>query len=232
MCVRSGALTTAGHFRFKGIPWLHCAHRWPQGDLSCRMKVDDFEVGDMLGEGAFGTVCKATLRSTGKVYAMKVIEKVHAQRHGGLPQVKNEKDVLIRLDSHPNIVRLHSTFHDADHLYILLEYASGGELFGHIKRLGACHISCARWLTAELVNALEYMHSKGVLHRDLKPENILLDEDGHIKLVDFGSGSPSLAPNAPAPLPVWPSICHSLRVSPARASTATCPYHWSPRPTW
>ena len=62
-------------------------------------------------------------------------------------------------------------------------------LFDGITRLGSCHVSCARWLTAELVNAVEYMHSKGVLHRDLKPENILLDDEGHIKLVDFGSGA-------------------------------------------
>ena len=67
------------------------------------------------------------------------------------------------------------------------QLASGGELFSHIKRLGSCHINCARWLTGELVNVLEYMHGKGVVHRDLKPENILLDDLGHIKLVDFGS---------------------------------------------
>ena len=164
------------------------------------MPLEDFDVGDQVGEGSFGSVCKATLKSTGKAYAVKIIEKVHAQRHGGLPQVKNEKDVLIKLDGHPNIVRLHSTFHDPDHLYIVLEFASGGELFSHIKRLGSCHISCARWLTAELVNALEYMHSKGVLHRDLKPENILLDDEGHIKLVDFGSGSASLSPTKRKPL--------------------------------
>ena len=150
----------------------------------------DFDVGETLGEGAFGSVCKATLKANGKSYAIKMIEKIHAKRHGGLQAVKNEKDVLIKLD-HPNIIKLQSTFHDQDHLYIVLEHASGGELFQHIRRLGACHLSCARWLTAELVNALEYMHSKGVLHRDLKPENILLDDEGHIKLVDFGSGEHS-----------------------------------------
>lgn len=153
-----------------------------------RQSIADFELGEVLGEGSFGSVVQARLKATGKRCAIKVIEKLHAKRHGGAVQVKTEKEVLIKL-SHPNIIRLYSTFHDRDHLYIVLEYAAGGELFRHIKRLGACHPSCARWLTAELVNALEYIHSKAVLHRDLKPENILLDEIGHVKLIDFGSGA-------------------------------------------
>ena len=79
-----------------------------------------------------------------------------------------------------SIVRLHFTLHDAEHLYIGTELASGGELFSHIRRLGTCHLSCARWLSGELVNALEYMHAMRVVHRDLKPENILLDDVGHV----------------------------------------------------
>ena len=148
--------------------------------------IDDYDVGHTLGEGSFGSVILCTHRASGKKYAVKVIEVVHAQRHNGIAQVIQEKKVLIMLD-HPSIIKLHSTFKDADSLYIVLEYCSGGELFGHIKRLGSCHISCARWLTAELVNVLEYIHGRRVLHRDLKPENILLDDLGHVKLVDFGS---------------------------------------------
>lgn len=150
--------------------------------------VDDFEIGEVLGEGSFGAVCEAKLRATGFRFAIKIISKRHARRHGGFAQVKNEKEMLIKLD-HPNIIQLHSTFHDEENLYFVLELASGGELFHLIKRLGSCHVSCARWVTAEMVNALEFMHSKGILHRDLKPENILLDEQGHVKLVDFGSGN-------------------------------------------
>ena len=148
--------------------------------------IDDYDLGHTLGEGSFGSVILCTHRASGKKYAVKVIEVVHAQRHNGIAQVIQEKKVLIMLD-HPSIIKLHSTFKDADSLYIVLEYCSGGELFGHIKRLGSCHISCARWLTAELVNVLEYIHGRRVLHRDLKPENILLDDLGHVKLVDFGS---------------------------------------------
>ena len=150
--------------------------------------IHDYDLGHTLGEGSFGSVILCTHRASGKKYAVKVIEVVHAQRHNGIAQVIQEKKVLIMLD-HPSIIKLHSTFKDADSLYIVLEYCSGGELFGHIKRLGSCHISCARWLTAELVNVLEFIHSKRIVHRDLKPENILLDDVGHIKLIDFGSGT-------------------------------------------
>jgi 3-phosphoinositide dependent protein kinase-1 len=161
--------------------------------LAASMNLDDFELGDALGEGSFGVVYKSRQRSTGKMFAVKtiVIAQIERMRHG-LQQVMTEKKALIRLADptpHPSIIQLHGTFRGSDCLYMVLEYASGGELFGQIRRLGSCHVDCARWLTAELLKALEYMHSKQVLHRDLKPENILLDEVRHLKLMDFGSAT-------------------------------------------
>jgi 3-phosphoinositide dependent protein kinase-1 len=78
------------------------------------------------------------------------------------PQVINEKEALETLNSpgHPNLIRLHAAFRDAQCLYLVLELAPGGELFEHIRRLGACSLLCARWLSAELINALEYMHGR------------------------------------------------------------------------
>ena len=145
----------------------------------------------------------------------------------------NEKKCLILLDSCPYIVKLHSTFKDDENLYLVLEFASGGELFSHIKRLGSCHVSCARWLTAELVNALECMHSKGVIHRDLKPENILLDELGHVKLVDFGSGALGLllaASACPAAL-LPPGTDRRLLRKPPLPARASAPRLAKPHPT-
>lgn len=130
------------------------------------MRIQDFDLGELLGEGSFGTVSEAVLRETGEKFALKMIEVVHIRRQKfGLQQVMTEKKVLIMLEACPNVVRLHSTFKDEDHLYILLERCEGGELFQHIKRLGSCHVSCARWLTAELVNVVEFMHSLNVIHR-------------------------------------------------------------------
>ena len=149
----------------------------------------DFDIDDApLGEGAYGTVHKCVQKSTGRTFAIKciLIAQVRKQRHG-MQQVMTEKAALIALEEHPSVVKLHYTFKDADQLYLVTELATGGALFDEIRRLGSCHISCARWLTAELVNALEFMHAKRIVHRDLKPENILLDDVGHIKLIDFGS---------------------------------------------
>jgi len=150
--------------------------------------INDFVLGELLGEGSFGAVYLGTQRATMHQFAVKVFTIAHISRlHHGIASVMTEKKALVALEAHPSIVNLHFAFKDNDHLYLVLDYASGGVLFDQIRRLGACHINCARWLTAELVNALEFIHSKRIIHRDLKPENILLDDVGHIKLVDFGS---------------------------------------------
>jgi 3-phosphoinositide dependent protein kinase-1 len=179
------------------------------------VRAEDFEIGEQLGEGSFGTVYVCTQTAAeppgthGQTFAIKVLVMASVVRQKyGMQQVMTEKNALIALDGHPSIVKLHFTFKDDDHLYLVLEHASGGALFDEIRRLGSCHLSCARWLTAELVNALEFIHSKGIIHRDLKPENILLDDVGHIKLIDFGSGVPASRPQSAAspcaqPMPRW-----------------------------
>jgi len=118
--------------------------------------LDDFVVGEELGQGAYGAVYSCTHRSSGVAYALKSISIEHATRHGGLEQVANEREALLALNSpgHPNVVRLHAALRDAECLYLVLELATGGELFSHIRRMGACALPCARWLAAELVNAL------------------------------------------------------------------------------
>ena len=153
-------------------------------------KLAEFEVGSQLGEGSYGTVYRCKHIETDRHFALKVFvtaQVLHHKNRYGKQEVMTEKKALIALDGHPSFVRLHFTFQDEDHLYLVIELAGGGALFDEIKRLGSCHVTCARWLTAELVNALEFMHSKRICHRDLKPENILLDEVGHIKLIDFGT---------------------------------------------
>ena len=64
------------------------------------------------------------------------------------------------MPGHPNVIRLHAALRDSQYLYLVLELAAGGELFGHIQRLGACSLLCARWLSAEIINALEYIHGR------------------------------------------------------------------------
>jgi len=87
-------------------------------------------------------------------------------------------------------VKLFFTFQDTQSLYMALESCEGGELFDQITRKGRLSEDEARFYTAEVVDALEYIHSMGLIHRDIKPENLLLTSDGHIKIADFGSVKP------------------------------------------
>ncbi|EMD33614.1 hypothetical protein CERSUDRAFT_56613, partial [Gelatoporia subvermispora B] len=157
--------------------------------LNARTSPDDFEFGRVLGEGSYSEVRLAKHRSTQQEYAVKIIEKVHLVRHEKMPVAMAEKNTLVRLGTgHPGIVRLHWTFQDDWRLYFVLDLARNGELQTRISRLGSLALECSRTYAAQIVDALEYMHSKGVIHRDLKPENLLLDDDFRIKITDFGTG--------------------------------------------
>ncbi|EIN11732.1 kinase-like protein [Punctularia strigosozonata HHB-11173 SS5] len=156
---------------------------------SARPSAADFEFGDILGEGSYSTVMYGKSRATGQEYAIKVLDKAHLKRNNKLQTALAEKDSLVRLGSgHPGIVRLHYAFHDEWSLYFVLDYAPNGELQSRISRMGSLSTTCARYYAAQLVDALEYMHNRGVIHRDLKPENLLLDKDFRIKITDFGTG--------------------------------------------
>lgn len=79
-----------------------------------------------------------------------------------------------------------TTFQDDRNLYMLLEYVIGGELFSHLRKAGRFTNDMTRFYAAEIVLAIEYLHSRDIIYRDLKPENLLLDSSGHIKITDFG----------------------------------------------
>eukprot|EP01012_Entosiphon_sulcatum_P052594 TRINITY_DN7228_c0_g1_i1.p1 TRINITY_DN7228_c0_g1~~TRINITY_DN7228_c0_g1_i1.p1 ORF type:complete len:405 (+),score=46.00 TRINITY_DN7228_c0_g1_i1:178-1215(+) len=110
--------------------------------------------------------------------------------------VMNEKSILLKL-KHPNIIRLISTFQTQDELFFVLEYAEKGELLEYIKKMGCFEVSVISKITAELVNALSYLHSQKIIHRDVKPENVLFDHRYHVKLIDFGTATISTAEPEP-----------------------------------
>ncbi|KAI9856758.1 MAG: pkb-activating kinase-like protein [Trichoglossum hirsutum] len=149
--------------------------------------VKDFNFGRTLGEGSYSTVLAATDRQTLKEYAIKVLDKRHIIKERKVKYVNIEKNTLNRLGDHPGIVRLYYTFQDERSLYYVLDVASGGELLGVLKRMGTFDEECARYYGAQILDAVEYMHSRGVIHRDLKPENVLLDDQMHVKITDFGT---------------------------------------------
>ncbi|KAL7276795.1 serine/threonine protein kinase [Rhizina undulata] len=160
--------------------------------------VKDFNFGRTLGEGSYSTVLAATDRTTLKEYAIKVLDKRHIIKEKKVKYVNIEKNTLNRLGEHPGVVRLYYTFQDERSLYFVLDLAAGGELLGFLKRMTTFDEECTRYYSAQILDTVEYMHSKGVIHRDLKPENVLLDDQMHVKITDFGTAKILDLPRKPS----------------------------------
>eukprot|EP01102_Stenamoeba_stenopodia_P020691 TRINITY_DN8162_c0_g1_i1.p1 TRINITY_DN8162_c0_g1~~TRINITY_DN8162_c0_g1_i1.p1 ORF type:complete len:476 (-),score=96.59 TRINITY_DN8162_c0_g1_i1:24-1451(-) len=156
------------------------------GSLGQKKNPNDFNFGKTLGEGSYGVVKLAVEKATGIEFAIKILDKAQMVKEHKTSWVNREK-VILDLLRHPFVVNLFCTFQDATFLYFVTEYCSNGELLKQLKRVGSFAEDVAAFYTAEIVVALEYIHSMGVIHRDLKPENILLDRNNHIKLIDFGT---------------------------------------------
>ncbi|CAL1706788.1 unnamed protein product [Somion occarium] len=170
-------------------PASRAQSRSRNSSVNGRISANDFEFGRVLGEGSYSEVRLARNKNNGQEYAIKVLDKGHLKRKNKLNVAISEKNTLVRLGSgHPGIVRLHSAFQDDWSLFFVLDLVRNGDLQSRIKRLGSLSVDCARYYAAQIVDALDYMHSKGVIHRDLKPENLLLDDDFRIKITDFGTG--------------------------------------------
>ncbi|KAL0736610.1 hypothetical protein Bca4012_012820 [Brassica carinata] len=151
--------------------------------------IQDFQLGKIYGVGSYSKVVRAKKKETGTVYALKIMDKKFITKENKTAYVKLERIVLDQLD-HPGIIKLFFTFQDSFSLYMALESCEGGELFDQITRKGRLSEDEARFYSAQVVDALEYIHSMGLIHRDIKPENLLLTSDGHIKIADFGSVKP------------------------------------------
>lgn len=153
-----------------------------------KMSASDFEPLRCLGKGTYGTVLLVRHVSTGKLYAQKQFKKASLiVRKQLIDQTKTERAILENINRHPFVVKLYYAFQDCEKLYLILEYAQGGELFTRMLTERMLPEESAAFYMAEMVLALEHLHvNVGVVYRDLKPENILLDSDGHLLLTDFG----------------------------------------------
>lgn len=150
-----------------------------------RTSIDDFEIIKPISRGAFGRVFLAKKRTTGDLFAIKVLKKADMIRKNAVESILAERDILISVRN-PFVVRFFYSFTCRDNLYLVMEYLNGGDLYSLLRNLGCLDEEVARVYIAEVVLALEYLHSLGVVHRDLKPDNLLIAHDGHIKLTDFG----------------------------------------------
>ncbi|KAL2338882.1 hypothetical protein Fmac_013328 [Flemingia macrophylla] len=148
-------------------------------------KLGKYELGRTLGEGNFGKVKFARDTDSGQFYAVKIIDKNKITDHNITNQIKREIGTL-KLLRHPNVVRLYEVLASITKIYMVLEYVNGGELFHKISSKGKLREDESRKLFQQLIDGVSYCHTKGVFHRDLKLENVLVDNQGNIKITDFG----------------------------------------------
>ncbi|XP_009408996.2 probable serine/threonine protein kinase IREH1 [Musa acuminata AAA Group] len=150
-----------------------------------RTSIDDFEIIKPISRGAYGRVFLAKKRTTGDLFAIKVLKKADMIRKNAVESILAERNILITVRN-PFVVRFFYSFTSRENLYLVMEYLNGGDLYSLLRNLGCLDEDVARIYIAEVVLALEYLHSLRVVHRDLKPDNLLIAHDGHIKLTDFG----------------------------------------------
>ena len=143
-----------------------------------------YELGRLLGHGTFAKVYHARNVTTGKSVALKVVAKEKVIKGGMEEQIKREISVM-KMVKHPNIVELHEVMASKTKIYFAMELVRGGELFAKVAK-GRLREDTARVYFKQLISAVDFCHSRGVYHRDLKPENLLLDEEGNLKITDFG----------------------------------------------
>ena len=158
----------------------------------------DFEQLSTLGDGNYSDVFKFMYICTNQIFALKVLYldkvKKKEKRHKNIKnEIMMEREVLLNLN-HPNIIKLHHTFGDVAALYYLFDYTENMEELWSLM-LGSkskkyqigLQESYARYLFAQLINGIEYLHREGIVHRDLKPENIMVKPNGHLIIIDFGT---------------------------------------------
>ncbi|CAK7245001.1 MAG: Serine/threonine-protein kinase [Sporothrix thermara] len=153
--------------------------------LRTKDKPENYTTVKIIGKGAFGEVKLVQKKSDNKVYAMKSLVKTEMFRRDQLAHVRAERDILAESDS-PWVVKLYTTFQDANFLYMLMEFLPGGDLMTMLIKYEIFSEDITRFYIAEIVLAIEAVHKLGFIHRDIKPDNILLDRGGHVKLTDFG----------------------------------------------
>lgn len=150
-----------------------------------QMKAEDYDVVKVIGRGAFGEVQLVRHKASQKVYAMKLLSKFEMIKRSDSAFFWEERDIMAFANS-PWVVQLFCAFQDDRYLYMVMEYMPGGDLVNLMSNYDVPE-KWAKFYTAEVVLALDAIHSMGLIHRDVKPDNMLLDKHGHLKLADFGT---------------------------------------------
>jgi len=150
-----------------------------------KLTINDFIIESKISKGAFATVSLAHHNQTGDVYAIKTIPQADLKSETSMKRIFTERDILNRLN-HPRVVRFYYSLKDNSNVYLVMEYLKGGDLGTLIDKMGSFPEEVCKFFVFQILEGLNYLHSKGIIHRDMKPKNILLTENGYIKITDFG----------------------------------------------
>ena len=149
-------------------------------------EVGSYVLGKTIGTGSTGKVRLATHKDTQTQFAVKIIKKSQFDVNPGLERKIRREIALMRLLNHPHLLKLAEVCESSRHLYLVLEYASNGDLFEFLVARRRLDPQLAISLFRQMIYGLDYLHSHGICHRDLKPENLLLDSTNSVKIADFG----------------------------------------------
>ena len=185
-----------------------------------KQTVGDYELGRVLGEGSYSTVVEARHSSTGRLVAVKVLDKRQIVKLKKIKYVHVEKEVLTALAACPLIVKLLQTLQDPQSLYFVLEKCDM-DLLELIRTHDGLQLELVKFYSLEMMHALKFMHDAGIIHRDFKPENVLISPNGrHIRLTDFGTAK-ILAEESKATLGAEIPIEEDPQMDKARGSSSS-----------
>eukprot|EP01063_Lacrimia_lanifica_P018771 TRINITY_DN2570_c0_g1_i1.p1 TRINITY_DN2570_c0_g1~~TRINITY_DN2570_c0_g1_i1.p1 ORF type:complete len:327 (+),score=116.10 TRINITY_DN2570_c0_g1_i1:113-1093(+) len=176
------------------------------GEARAPWTCDDFRIGSRLGGGRYSNVFVAKEKQSGFTCALKIMKKRELRAKKKLQEQVRTEVAVQRALRHRHVVQLYAYFHDAERIYVVLEYCPGGQLFQYIAP-GGLPEDVVRGYIQQIADAVRYLHASNILHRDIKPENILLDKRGCLRLADFGwaveigpaAGGRALLSGAPCP---------------------------------
>ena len=150
-----------------------------------KINLDDFDIINILGKGAFGKVYLTRLKINKKLYAVKTIRKDVIIETDQIEAISLERDILLKTE-HPFLVSMDFVFQSELRLYFVMPFIQGGELYKHFLSNKRFPEEVVKFYSIQLALAIGHLHSQGIIHRDLKLENILIDKDGYLKIIDYG----------------------------------------------
>ena len=168
------------NFRTKGSRTLYSSHK-----LVKTVKEENFKILKVIGRGSYGKVCLVEYLPRNEIYAMKSLKKDLLIQEEQVECTLLEKEIMETVD-HPFICKLVFCFQTEDRINFVMPFIPGGELFEELKRTKFFSEDRAKFYLAQIALAIQYLHDKGIIYRDLKPENVLIDENGYLKIADFG----------------------------------------------